>query len=111
MRTSVIVVIATLCVAAAGLVVWLTGGEESAPEPVTVATSVEPVPDTPPEVAAPSIVRPSFDVVRISREGTGVIAGRAAPDAFVEVHADDQIIGRVRALATKLATTSRICPV
>ena len=43
------------------------------------------------------VVRPSFDVVRISREGTGVIAGRAEQDAFVEIHAGDEIIGRVRA--------------
>ena len=97
MRTSTIVVIAALCVAAAGLVVWLTGGDKPAPEPAPVTAVVEPTPDPQPEVIAPAIVRPSFDVVRISREGTGVIAGRAAPDAFVEVHADDQIIGRVRA--------------
>ena len=49
------------------------------------------------QAAAVEIVRPSFDVVRISREGTGVIAGRAAADAFVEVLVSDAIIGRVRA--------------
>lgn len=36
---------------------------------------------------------PSFDVVRISRGGTGVIAGRAAPGSAVEVYADKTRIG------------------
>lgn len=40
---------------------------------------------------------PSFDVVRISRSGTGVIAGRAAPGATVEVYADQKLVGTVTA--------------
>lgn len=40
-------------------------------------------------------VSPSFDVVRISRSGTGVIAGRAAPHSNVQIIADQQTIGNV----------------
>lgn len=38
---------------------------------------------------------PSFDVVRISRAGTGVIAGRAAPHSKVQIVADQEAIGSV----------------
>lgn len=47
--------------------------------------------------AAGEGVGPSFDVVRISRGGTGVIAGRAAPGSSVEVYADDQLVGTATA--------------
>ncbi|RMF12208.1 MAG: peptidoglycan-binding protein LysM [Alphaproteobacteria bacterium] len=40
---------------------------------------------------------PSFDVVRVTRGGTGVIAGRAAPYATVEILANGKILGRVEA--------------
>ncbi len=41
--------------------------------------------------------RPSFDVVRISRGGTGVIAGRAAPGSRVEILVNGGKVGEVRA--------------
>lgn len=40
-----------------------------------------------------SMAVPSFDVVRISRNGTGVIAGRAEPNSDVVVYARDRQIG------------------
>ncbi|MCC3860837.1 LysM peptidoglycan-binding domain-containing protein [Pseudemcibacter aquimaris] len=40
-----------------------------------------------------SAIVPSFDVVRISRNGTGVIAGRAAPNSDVTIYARDKQIG------------------
>lgn len=40
-------------------------------------------------------ILPSFDVVRISRGGTGVIAGRAAPHSNVQIIADQKSIGNV----------------
>ncbi|MDA5193260.1 hypothetical protein [Govanella unica] len=40
---------------------------------------------------------PSFDVVRVSREGTGVIAGRASPGAKVTILADDKALSEVQA--------------
>lgn len=46
-------------------------------------------------LAAPSA--PSFDVVRISRGGTGVLAGRAEPGSRVEVYASGEPVGAVTA--------------
>ena len=43
--------------------------------------------------AVAPIVVPSFDVVRISRNGTGVIAGRAEPNSDVVIYAKDEPIG------------------
>ncbi len=47
------------------------------------------------EGAAPAL--PSFDVVRISRGGTGVIAGRAAPGAKVAILVNGRQVGEVTA--------------
>lgn len=72
---------------------------QPAPAPVTAVPEdnvVTPV-DTSTALPVAGVILPSFDVVRISREGTGVIAGRAAPEAFVEVLADGRLVGRVRA--------------
>ena len=44
-----------------------------------------------------SLVIPTFDVVRISREGTGVIAGRSGADNEVQVKADGEVIGTATA--------------
>ena len=38
-------------------------------------------------------VLPSFDIVRISRNGTGVIAGRAEPNSDIYIYARDKVIG------------------
>jgi nucleoid-associated protein YgaU len=59
-----------------------------APAPPGQAAAVAPP-------AAP--VRPTFDVVRVSRNCTAVIAGRATPGALVVVGAGQQEIGRVTA--------------
>lgn len=45
--------------------------------------------------AGPSV--PSFDVVRVSPDGTAVIAGRAAPNARIKILADGEIIAEVDA--------------
>jgi len=47
--------------------------------------------------AVGEVTFPSFDVVRVTRGGTGVIAGRAEPMAMVEVLANGQSIGMVQA--------------
>lgn len=65
--------------------------EEAAPPDLSLATTV--IEESPAVPLAP----PTFDVVRVSREGTGVIAGRSASEAFVEVLAAGTPIGRVRA--------------
>ncbi len=55
-----------------------------------------------PEVAVPEVsqnveettsILPSFDIVRISRNGTGVIAGRAEPNSDIFIYARDKVIG------------------
>lgn len=46
-----------------------------------------------PDSSLTASVKPSFDVVRISRGGTGVVAGRAAPNSTVEIYADEKLIG------------------
>ncbi len=53
------------------------------------------------DVAAgmPEVVRPSFDIVRVERDGRAVVAGRAAPGAEVELRAGDRVLDRVRASA------------
>lgn len=53
--------------------------------------------DKKPDPAAEAVAWPTFDVVRVSRGGTGVIAGRAAPFANVEVLANGKTLGRVTA--------------
>jgi nucleoid-associated protein YgaU len=47
--------------------------------------------------AAPEPVRPSFDIVRVERDGRAVVAGRAAPGAEVELRAGERVIDRVQA--------------
>ncbi len=45
----------------------------------------------------PDLVAPSFDVVRVNRQGDAVIAGRAAPGAKVSVRAGNLLVGTVKA--------------
>ncbi|MEM8799951.1 MAG: LysM peptidoglycan-binding domain-containing protein [Pseudomonadota bacterium] len=58
--------------------------------------SIEPVDDASPNDNGKGIP-PSFDIVRISSSGSGVIAGRAAPDAVVYLYADNRRIAEVKA--------------
>lgn len=58
------------------------------------AVNGETAPAQPPPVTPPEPVAPSFDIVRVGREGTGVIAGRAAPNADVTVRSGEKIIGK-----------------
>lgn len=46
--------------------------------------------------AASTEITPTFDVVRISRGGTGVIAGSAAPESTVELYSNDKLIASVK---------------
>lgn len=49
--------------------------------------------EPPQSQAKPASILPSFDIVRISRNGTGVIAGRAEPNSDIYIYAKDKIIG------------------
>ena len=77
------------------LILWFAvtkyGPEEPRPQPaaVTAEETIKTAKTPPAEVAVP----PSFDVVRISRGGTGVIAGRAFPGSRVEIYASEILIG------------------
>ena len=71
---------------------------EPAPPPEQAAVTAPAPPPAPPSPApAAAPVAPSFDVVRVSPDGSAVIAGRATPGAEVTVRAGDQEIGRARA--------------
>jgi hypothetical protein len=59
--------------------------------------------ETPVEGAVPAAAASGptgFDLVRLSREGSGVVAGTAAPGGFVDVLADGVSIGKARASET-----------
>ena len=99
MNSTSIVAVAIAAIAAVALAVTFWPEPDTSPVATTTAHAVDPANTTSVDPVVPdaNVVRPSFDVVRISREGTGVIAGRAEQDAFVEVLTGDTIIGRVRA--------------
>ena len=86
---------------AVGLLIWAIWPRSPAPVEQPVETVRQQDTDAAPGVApgqnVAAEILPSFDVVRISREGTGVIAGRAAPNALVEVLENDRPVGEVRA--------------
>lgn len=67
-----------------------SGDDSQVPVPVADQAS-EPVAEAPVE----SAVSPEFDLVRISRGGTGVIAGRMAPGAEVALFANGEKIAEV----------------
>lgn len=49
---------------------------------------------SPPAAApAPAAIEPGFDVIRVTRDGKAVMAGRAVPGAKVTVRSGDQIVG------------------
>ncbi len=86
-----------------GLAAWLIfgrGGDDAADgDRSQNAGQVEEEPEsaTGQTLEKAEIEFPSFDIVRVSRGGTGVIAGRAAPNSEVEVQADGKTLGRTRA--------------
>ncbi|MCC5988783.1 MAG: LysM peptidoglycan-binding domain-containing protein [Pararhodobacter sp.] len=65
------------------------GVSEPAPAPDSLALPAEPEPE-PEEVAEaePAISPPTFDVVRIARDGAALVAGTAAPGAGVTLRVD-----------------------
>ena len=99
MRTKIFAVASAVFAIGTVLIVnlWPPAPDEQEPpppaEPLAEAISGDPQPAAPVVEPAPEPIVPSFDVVRISREGTGVIAGRAEPNAEVTIRAGDQIIG------------------
>jgi nucleoid-associated protein YgaU len=100
-NTVIIVVTAAIIVSilfAARVLKWGQPETPQTAEAPAATAPVEPAQPAPPknENAAKRVI-PTFDVVRISREGTGVIAGRSGPDEDVEVKADGAVIGTATA--------------
>lgn len=91
---TILLAAALLGITAAIIIIAGRSGDDGVMEDVA-----EPATGNAAELAAVpvDVVPPSFDVVRVSREGTGVIAGRSEPEAFVEVLVGGEPIGRVRA--------------
>ena len=85
MRKLVIVVLAVVAIAAGA---FLFAGGRDRPDTHRATETAN----------AAALVSPAeFELVRLSREGMGVIAGNAAPDAFVDVMSEGQSIGKSRA--------------
>jgi len=92
--TPIGVAVITLAIIAIGVVGYvLLGGEDEVVAP-SIVSEVSPETEIA-AVAAPIV--PSFDVVRISRGGTGVIAGQSEPGARVQLLADDVELASVPA--------------
>lgn len=70
----------------------------TSPATTDSATATQPVPSTQPSngLQAPKVV-PTFDVVRVTRDGSAVIAGRAEPGATVTVFDQGMPLGTVTA--------------
>src|SRR6202789_701223 len=112
-RTLVCVGAAALAVviAGAGALVWIRA-ERLEPNPADLAVARAPVeskrpivpaappaPATPP-AASPSAPGPAFDIVNVDPSGEAVIAGRAAPNAKVELHDGGKTIAEATADAS-----------
>jgi nucleoid-associated protein YgaU len=72
-------------------------GAATVEEPPAPVAAAKPSLSEEPSAGQPELIRPSFDIIRVERDGRTVVAGRAAPDAEVELRAGDRVIDRVRA--------------
>lgn len=78
---------------------FFLSGDDSSEEQVTETVVTEPVvqqPLTGPETDAAGTV-PSFDIVRVERDGMAVIAGRAEPGATVTLKSNGNAIATIQA--------------
>ena len=96
--------ITTLVLVAVTAVIWILFFAEdgandfftSAPPPEKIiekTTTDVSAPDPAEDEAPATSILPSFDIVRISRNGTGVIAGRAEPNSDIYIYARNKVIG------------------
>lgn len=67
-----------------------------APEPAATAPATE-QPASAPEAKAEDKSIPTFDIVRVERDGSTVVAGRALPGAKVSIMANGQVVGTATA--------------
>lgn len=68
--------------------------EETVPPPNTMAATPPPDTTAPPPAAGPQ--PPTFDVVRVEPDGSVVVAGKAMPDALVELLDGEKVLGSDR---------------
>lgn len=85
-RREILILAAIVLLAAMALMARLAfkEGQDIVPKPVPAAVTVTPGP-----------VEPAFDVIRVTREGRAVMAGRATPGAKIVVKSGDQVLGEV----------------
>ncbi|BCH33840.1 peptidoglycan-binding protein LysM [Mesorhizobium sp. L-8-10] len=76
----------------------LPGAEPAMPSAGTVAPALEAAAPAPPDSQGPAV--PSFDIVRVEPDGSVVIAGKAAPEAQVDLQAGGGVIGGAKADAS-----------
>lgn len=82
-----------VCLLVIAAAYWFSNNDE----PATVSGDVTTSDSSNDDKATIAADKPSFDVVRISRGGTGVIAGRATPGSIVEIKAGDKVLLTVTA--------------
>jgi hypothetical protein len=108
-RTTIIAIVGALCVVVALLMGFRgffvpeppppnrTPSPPVASAPATPAPAAQASAPAPAQAPEPAVVRPSFDVVRVSPTGEAVIAGRGAPNAPIVILDGEKEIGRVTA--------------
>lgn len=74
---------------------FFRGNDAPAPAEVTVEEGEAPATDEVAEAIDPSI--PTFDIVRVERDGSTIAAGRALPGARVELKANGEVIAETNA--------------
>lgn len=89
------VLVGTTAVLILAAVIYLFFGDGPEDAPGSAVTDTTQAPATPTQTVADIV--PAFDLVRISRGGTGVIAGRMAPGSQVELLANGRKISEVTA--------------
>jgi nucleoid-associated protein YgaU len=97
---AIAIVAAIAAVGAGALVIASRQSSEpppAPPEPVVAAVPAAPTPEPAPPAAAPEPVAPSLDVVRVTPEGSAVVAGRAAPGATVTLRTEDGAVAEAEA--------------
>ncbi|TNE62073.1 MAG: LysM peptidoglycan-binding domain-containing protein [Alphaproteobacteria bacterium] len=90
----IVIGIASAAIAIGALIYVFGGSDDEAGSPAAPATVAG---DSKPAAEQQQNPVPAFDLVRISRGGTGVIAGRMAPGAVVELYANGKKISEVTA--------------
>ncbi|RMF35718.1 MAG: LysM peptidoglycan-binding domain-containing protein, partial [Alphaproteobacteria bacterium] len=69
--------------------------DEAGPPPPAASRDPRPAAGTPPE-APGGLTPPAFDLVRVERDGTTIIAGRADPDVQIDISFDGEVRESVR---------------